>query len=100
MNNNDELTRFFREADMDMRVNTAYPLEPNWFAKFRFGGDLFKDVVSASYYIHVPFCRTLCRYCEYTKFKSGDRAAESKYVGLLESQCRQFERNHTVPPRC
>lgn len=28
-------------------------------------------VEAPSFYLHVPFCRALCRFCEYTRVKSG-----------------------------
>mgnify|MGYP007033164572 CR=1 FL=1 len=48
--------------------STAYPLSPGDWAQYRTDGPLtFKGGGSLSFYIHIPFCKNLCKFCEYTR---------------------------------
>jgi len=37
-------------------------------------------------YIHIPFCRSICRYCPYTRIPIRDTKAISKYVEALKAE--------------
>lgn len=52
------------------------------------------NVDELSFYLHVPFCRSLCRFCEYTRVKAGDVAEETRYVDLLERQIETWSASH------
>ena len=88
--------RLFRLASDDVCCNTSYPISPDYFSAYRATGcDIMAGVTSLAFYIHVPFCRSLCRFCEYTRVKSGNAAQEARYVDLLG---RQIERWAAVHP--
>ena len=91
-----DIDDFFRRTDNDIRVNTSYPLEPVWFADYKEKMDLMRDVRHLSYYIHIPFCRSLCKYCEYTRFLSGNAQLESHYIDLLRRQVDIFLAAHKI----
>lgn len=38
-------------------------------------------------YIHIPFCARKCRYCDFTSFESGDKAA---YLDALEKEMLEY----------
>jgi oxygen-independent coproporphyrinogen-3 oxidase len=73
-------------------ANTAYPLTPGSFRSFRVGDPekipelLRADWAKAdevSLYVHVPFCQTRCRFCEYAVLSGDDAQADEVYLDLL-----------------
>lgn len=88
--------RVFEAADRNLRCNTAYPVYRDLFQAYESDLDILQGVEALSFYIHVPFCRQLCSFCEYTRFPAGDAAGESHYLDLLERQIERFLQTHTV----
>ena len=73
-------------------ANTAYPLTPGSFMQYRlkdqkeikeFVTNGWKDVEELSLYIHIPFCKTRCKFCEYVVLENTDEDVENEYVELL-----------------
>ena len=90
-----EIERLFRLASVDVCCNTSYPISPDFFTKYRVQGyDVMVGEDRFAFYVHVPFCRSLCRFCEYTRVKSGDEYQESRYVDLLERQIETWASGH------
>lgn len=90
-----EIDNCFAAAEKNLNVNTAYPVYKNLFQKYRkCDFDLFRHTTDISFYIHVPFCRQFCSFCEYTKFLSGDEEGESHYVDMVERQMDEFLTAH------
>lgn len=56
--------------------------------------DLFKDENKLSIYIHIPFCKKLCSFCEYTKYLKRNVEVEKKYLDLLTKDIDTFVREH------
>ena len=51
----------------DVNLNTSYPLSPNDWAKYKIKNyDIFNDINKFSIYVHIPFCKHLCKFCEYS----------------------------------
>lgn len=78
------------------RLNTSYPLHPEDWAKYRVEGPLpFNDEKQLSFYIHVPFCRQLCSFCEYTRMLCPDESLQERYLRTVAKDIRHFkEQNH------
>ncbi len=90
-----QIERLFRLAAEDVRCNTSYPISPDYFSAYRVQGyDIMAGVGALAFYMHVPFCRSLCRFCEYTRVRSGDPRQESQYVNLLARQVEQWTASH------
>ena len=92
----DEIQRIFETADDNLNCNTAYPVFKGEFMPFRKEIDLFKDVRELSFYIHVPFCRQFCSFCEYTRFLAGDRQSERHYLAAMKEQMESFLETHRI----
>ena len=86
----------FEAADRNLRCNTAYPVYRDLFRVYESDADILQGVEEMSFYVHVPFCRQLCSFCEYTRFLAGDSGKEAQYLDLLQRQIERFFQTHTV----
>ena len=77
-------------------MNTSYPLHPEDWAKYRVEGPLpFADEKQLSFYIHIPFCKQLCSFCEYTRMLCPDEGMQERYLRAVANDIVRFkERNH------
>lgn len=76
--------------------NTSYPLSPEDWSSYRTEKNLpFDDEREMSFYVHIPFCRQLCSFCEYTRMVCPDEKAQTAYIDTLYSDIRKF--NETYP---
>jgi oxygen-independent coproporphyrinogen-3 oxidase len=95
------IERFFRMASEDMCCNTSYPMSPDFFSRYRTADyDILDGVDSLAFYLHVPFCRSLCRFCEYTRVRNGDEFQETRYVDLLARQVEIWTAAHPYSAVC
>lgn len=73
------------------RYSTAYPWKPEDWAQYRQAGRLkFRKDCRVSFYIHIPFCRHLCKFCEYTRCLVPDEEAQRRYLQTVHSDIRRF----------
>lgn len=94
--NKKEIEELFEKANGDIMCNTSYPLLPGYFAPYRTENsvNLFQNETDFSVYIHIPFCKSLCKFCEYTRFKSGKRDVEGEYVKMVVAEIDEFIKNN------
>lgn len=80
-------------------ANTAYPLTPHSFMQYRINNrDEIRDFVTGewqkadalSLYIHVPFCKQRCKFCEYVVLEHTDEDIENEYVELLLKEMQMY----------
>lgn len=80
-------------------ANTAYPLTPHSFMQYRLNdtGEILDFVQSEwqkadelSLYIHIPFCKQRCRFCEYVVLEKTDENCEDEYVELLLKEMKIY----------
>ncbi len=80
-------------------ANTAYPLTPHSFMAYRIGdpGEIpgflkaeWEKTDRLSLYIHVPFCKARCKFCEYVVLENPSEDAENEYVELLLQEMRMY----------
>lgn len=72
--------------------NTAYPLRPNSLASYEVHNheDIYQVVKrnierqeELCLYVHIPFCRARCRFCEYVVLDNPAEDAPNQYVAYL-----------------
>lgn len=88
-----ELSKVYNEARKKHHiVNTAYPLTPTSFRQYRIkeNEDIKKIVVEninssdeLSIYIHIPFCKSRCIFCEYSVVSKEEAEEKTKYIDYL-----------------
>lgn len=63
-----DIQRLFEQRKNNPLFNTSYPLSPGDWAKYSTSGTLSFDASKPiAFYLHIPFCRQICSFCEYTK---------------------------------
>lgn len=87
---------YFFKAQNNFLCNTSYPLnKENWLKYKKEKHDLFENENKLNFYIHIPFCKKLCAFCEYIKYKKRDPEVEKRYIDILEKDINKFIDNHT-----
>jgi len=81
-------------------ANTAYPLTPHSYKNYRITNqseyvDFLIDDWSKSdvlsLYVHIPFCKLRCRFCEYVVLEGTDQNTEDLYVSLLLKEIQMYK---------
>ena len=81
-------------------ANTAYPLTPGSFRSFRINEqekhlDFLKSewakAKEFSIYVHIPFCKTRCKFCEYVVLENSDTSYEDEYIELLLKEIEMYK---------
>ena len=86
-----ETEKLFEARKEISDYNTSYPLHPSDWSTWKVSDTLsFDDVDDLSFYIHIPFCQSLCRYCEYVKYKKTSDSVEREYLDIVDSDMREF----------
>ena len=85
----------YNERLRNCNLNTSYPLSPSDWAKFRVTSTLnFAENEELSFYVHIPFCRNLCNFCEYKRMKCPNENTQQHYLRILDSDINKFVRKH------
>lgn len=81
-------------------ANTAYPLTPKSFMQYRINDpSQIQDFMALewtkagelSLYVHIPFCKVRCNFCEYTVLQDVDTSTEDLYVSLLLKEIEMYQ---------
>lgn len=88
----------FEQRKNNPLFNTSYPLSPNDWAKYTTPGSLpFDPQKPIAFYIHIPFCKQICSFCEYTKMCVPDHIKQRYYIASVTDEVeRYFEQNPNV----
>ncbi len=81
----------FKSRLNDSRFNTSYPLNPLDWAKYRVDRELpFDGCHDMCFYLHIPFCRHLCSFCEYTRMEIPAEQEQLHYIKTLSNDVADF----------
>ena len=72
------------------KLNTSYPIKKQDWDKYSSTGEIVFNDKYVSLYIHIPFCETLCKFCEYIKFVKKDSNQEKEYVEAVIKDIEEF----------
>lgn len=90
-----DIQRLFEQRKNNPLFNTSYPLSPNDWDKYSAPGTLpFDPSKPIAFYIHIPFCRQICSFCEYTKMCVPSRDSQINYLNALRHQIEIFIEQH------
>lgn len=84
----------FEQRKNDSRYNTSYPLSPSDWAQYRTHGALAFPDKDISFYIHIPFCRHICAFCEYTRIICPNEEMQDNYLKGLKNDILNFVSSH------
>ena len=71
--------------------STAYPWKSEEWASYATSGALkFRSGGKVSFYIHVPFCINLCKFCEYSRCLVPDDYIQRNYLQIVHRDIRRF----------
>lgn len=82
-------------------ANTAYPLTPTSFAEYRLKNDEnieqfllndFSKIEALSLYVHVPFCKKRCKFCEYVVLEETNDETQDEYIELLLEEMKMYSK--------
>lgn len=86
-----DIKRLFEQRKNNPMFNTSYPLSPDDWAEYSTPGTLpFDRSKPIAFYIHIPFCRQICSFCEYTKMCTPGKEKQRSYLGALDMEFNRF----------
>ena len=75
--------------------NTSYPISPSDWATYRVQDPLsFENDRRLSFYIHIPFCKQLCSFCEYTRMPCPDDNVQRNYLFAIANDIKRFKQQY------
>ena len=95
-NQNFDIRDFFNFTCNDILCNTSYPIRPDFFSQYKSEQDIMKGVPELSFYFHIPFCKSLCKLCEYTRFLLPNPSQKLEYIKKIKLQTLKFIANHKI----
>jgi oxygen-independent coproporphyrinogen-3 oxidase len=88
------MDKIFFELTENDKFNTSYPIKPEHWKKYKSTMPLVFDEREICFYAHIPFCESLCKFCEYIKYKNPDEKTQLKYVNILIADINKFINAH------
>lgn len=86
-----DIKRLFERRKNNPLYNTSYPLSPDDWAKYSTPGALpFDTSKPIAFYIHIPFCKRICSFCEYTKMCVPSKEKQRNYFNALINEIERF----------
>lgn len=89
------IAELYESRKDDPRWNTSYPLNPKDWAEYRVDGPLpFDKDQRLSFYIHIPFCKQQCSFCEYTRMLCPDDGLQETYLRVVANDIERFKKQY------
>lgn len=91
-----DIKHLFEQRKNNPLYNTSYPLSPDDWAKYSTPGVLpFDASKPIAYYIHIPFCKQICSFCEYTKMCVPSKELQLNYINALITDIDKFAKRNS-----
>ena len=74
--NNIQLKEKFKFLKQFDKLNTSYPIVKEQWEQYNTDGEITFDDKKICMYVHIPFCKHLCKFCEYIKFAKKNHEEE------------------------
>ena len=91
-----DLDSILQRKSVDSRLNTSYPLSPSDWAQYRVNGPLPFAENTLSFYIHIPFCKSLCSFCEYARTICPEESTQMAYIQGLNNDIETWIVSHNA----
>lgn len=89
------IAELYQSRKNDPCWNTSYPISPSDWAVYRVPGPLpFENGHRLSFYIHIPFCKQLCSFCEYTRMLCPDENVQRDYLLAIANDIERFKQQY------
>ena len=90
-----DIKSLFEERKNNPLFNTSYPLSPDDWVKYSTSWSLPFDISKPiAFYIHIPFCKEICSFCEYTRMCVPSKELQRNYFAALINDIKQFVKHH------
>lgn len=89
-----KIESLFKKLKKNDKLNTSYPVKKTDWEKYKSDKELEFKEDKLCYYIHIPFCQSKCKFCEYVKYVKGDEDLERKYIDILIKDIEKFTNSH------
>ena len=76
------------------KLNTSYPVTPSHWKQYKKNCELEYTEKDMCFYLHIPFCLSLCKFCEYVKYPKPQKELQQKYVDILKKDILNFITTH------
>lgn len=84
----------WESAILNPKFNTSYPLSPSDWQRYRSEAPLPFSESTLAFYLHIPFCPQLCRFCEYTRTHVPTSDIQNAYLSTLAQDIHRFLQAH------
>jgi len=85
------INQIFQNRKNDSLFNTSYPLRPDdWYEYLAEDIPLPFPSIKTAFYIHIPFCKRLCSFCEYAKIPLPNIVWQRRYIDTLKADISRF----------
>lgn len=92
-----EILKLFELRVDNPIYNTSYPLSPDDWVKYVTEGILpFNQELPIAFYVHIPFCKQLCSFCEYSKMILPSLDRQKSYIKTLSNDIVSFINSYPV----
>lgn len=89
------IAELYQSRKKDPCWNTSYPISPSDWATYRVPGPLsFENDRRLPFYIHIPFCKQLCSFCEYTRMLCPDENVQRDYLLAIANDIEKFKQKY------
>lgn len=84
------MKNLFKKLKQSDKLNTSYPICKEDWGKYKTNEEIEFNSNDMCFYIHIPFCLSKCKFCEYIKYRKTDEQTEKRYIDILINDIKRF----------